>query len=123
MPAWGAFHLPAVRGFAMDELFANDPAANASSKTDKPSKADKPSKKASGKPRVRVPQRDVREMTWESLDERLAPDAQVRTVWSFVLKLDLSKLLGQVKALEHGPGRDGTDPRLLLALWLYASIE
>src|SRR5204862_3226511 len=36
---------------------------------------------------------------------------------------DLSTLLERIKAVEGHQGRDANDPRMLLTLWLYASIE
>src|SRR3954468_12444251 len=72
-----------------------------------------------GKPRLRVPRRDQVEMCWASLDERLDPDSQARNVWSLVCRLDLDAWLADIKAIAHHPGRDATDPRLLVALWVF----
>ncbi len=33
----------------------------------------------------------------------------------------MSPLLKRIKAVEHGPGRRANDPRILLALWIYAT--
>lgn len=76
-----------------------------------------------GMPRLRVPQRDQVEMSWASLDERLDPDSQARVVWSLVSKLDLDAWLRDVKAIEHHSGRDATDPRLLVSLWVFATLK
>lgn len=76
-----------------------------------------------GRPRLRVPQRDQVEMHWRSLDELLEPDHQARVVWAGVCGLDLSRWLGEIKAVEGHVGRDATDPRLLLALWIYATLD
>lgn len=76
-----------------------------------------------GRPRLRVPQRDQVEMHWRSLDELLEPDHQARVVWAAVCGLDLSRWLGEIKAVEGHVGRDATDPRLLLALWIYATLD
>jgi transposase len=75
------------------------------------------------KPRLRLAQRHQGEMLVASLDQLLPPDHEVRVVWDYVCALDLSALLAQIKALPGEPGRDATDPRLLLALWLYATID
>jgi transposase len=40
-----------------------------------------------------------------------------------VEKLDVSRFCEPIKAREGFAGRDATDPRLLVALWLYASIR
>ena len=53
----------------------------------------------------------------------LEPDHEVRTVWAAVCKLDLCGWLGEIKAVEGHVGRNATDPRLLLALWVYATVK
>jgi transposase/ribosomal protein L34 len=50
-------------------------------------------------------------------------DHRVRVVWAYVDSLDLSSLYAQIQAVEGGPGRDAVDPKILLALWLFATIE
>jgi transposase len=76
-----------------------------------------------GLPRLRSPIRN--QLGWEALtlDELLAPDHRARVVWSLVERLDLSELYGKIKAIEGHPGHPPADPRLLLALWLYATVE
>ncbi len=76
-----------------------------------------------GTPRLRVPIRDQVEMSWASLDERLDPDSQARVVWGLVCRLDLDAWLKDVKAVEHHVGRSATDPRLLVALWVFATLR
>jgi transposase len=60
---------------------------------------------------------------WTSLDERLDPDSQARVVWSLVCQLDLDAWLRDVKAIERHVGRNATDPRLLVALWVFATLK
>jgi transposase len=74
-------------------------------------------------PRLRLAQRTQGEFRTDSLDELLPADHQVRVVWDYVGQLDLTPLLQEVKAVPGTPGRDATDPRILLALWLYATID
>jgi transposase len=76
-----------------------------------------------GKPRLRIPHRDQIEMHWASLDQLLEPDHQARVVWTAVCGLDLSAWLGEIKAVEGHAGRDATDPRLLVALWVFATLD
>lgn len=45
-----------------------------------------------------------------------------RVVWSYVQQVDLSSLFERTSA-GHSPGQPPPDPRVVLALWLYASIE
>jgi len=78
---------------------------------------------AAGTPRLRVPQRDQVEMHWASLDQLLEADHQARVVWAAVCGLNLSRWLQRIKAVEGHVGRDATDPRLLVALWVYATLN
>jgi transposase len=76
-----------------------------------------------GKPRLRVPIRDQIEMRWASLDDLLEADHPVRIVWAAVCALDLSSWLSEIKAVERHVGRDATDPRLLVGLWVFATLK
>jgi transposase len=62
---------------------------------------------------------------WDFVDlEALLPsDHRARVVWGFVETLDLSPLYDAIKSREGEPGRPPPDPAVLLALWLYATIE
>src|SRR5215210_6390629 len=57
------------------------------------------------------------------LEDLLTADHQARVVWQFVLGLDLSALYALIRSVEGGPGRPPIDPRILTALWLYATLE
>ncbi|MDQ3966515.1 MAG: IS1182 family transposase [Actinomycetota bacterium] len=57
------------------------------------------------------------------LEDLLAPEHSARTVWQFVQGLDLRPLLETIRSVEGRPGRPAIDPRILVALWLYATIE
>jgi transposase len=76
-----------------------------------------------GKPRLRLPHRDQVEMREASLDELLDGDHPARVVWAAVCRLDLTSWLREVKAVRGHVGRDATDPRLLVALWVYATLK
>jgi transposase len=62
---------------------------------------------------------------WDFIDlEALLPiDHRARVVMGFVEGLDLRPLYDAIKAREGEPGRPPPDPAVLLALWLYATIE
>jgi len=77
----------------------------------------------SGAPRLRLPQRDQIEMRCAAIDELLEADHQARMVWNAVCGLDLSRWLEEIKAVQGSVGRDATDPRLLVALWVYATLD
>jgi transposase len=74
--------------------------------------------------RLRLPVRDQIAFCWEaSLNDLIDPDHPVRLVWDLVARLDLSAWLSDVKAVEGRPGRDATDPRILLSLWVYGTLQ
>src|SRR5208282_1012484 len=62
---------------------------------------------------------------WDFIDlEALLPsNHRARIVLSFVESLDLSSLYEAIKSREGEPGRPPPDPAVVLALWLYATIE
>lgn len=64
-------------------------------------------------------------MQWlgASLDELIPADHRVRLVWRYVEGLDLSALYDQIQAVQGGPGRNPVDPRILMALWIFATLE
>jgi len=76
-----------------------------------------------GTPRVQCPDRRQAVMSWDTLDERLPEDHQARLVWAYVESADLSLLYEKIKAVEGWAGRRAIDPKILLALWLYATLE
>jgi len=57
------------------------------------------------------------------LDRLLDPDHRVRDVWRFVQSLDLQPFYGRIRAVEKHAGRSPIDPKILMALWLYATVE
>src|ERR1700681_3984410 len=74
---------------------------------------------------ARVVRPDRSQTRWDYIDlEALLPsDHRARIVWSFVESLDLSELYASIKSREGEAGRPATDPAVLLALWLYATVE
>jgi transposase len=57
------------------------------------------------------------------LEDLLTSDHQARVVWQFVQGVDLAALYARIRAVDGGPGRPAIDPRILVALWLYATLE
>ena len=57
------------------------------------------------------------------LDSQLDPEHRARVVWDFVQTMDLSALYARIKAAGDAPGRPASDPTVLLAVWLYATVE
>src|ERR671934_2000137 len=74
-------------------------------------------------PRLREPQRDQIELRAVDIESLIGEDHPVRLIWSYVEELDLSELENRIKARGDRPGHPATSPRLLLALWLYATSE
>jgi transposase len=58
-----------------------------------------------------------------ALDQLLPPDHVARSVWAYVTALDLSPLLARIKAVAGNPGQPTIDPRILLSLWLLATLD
>ncbi len=58
-----------------------------------------------------------------SLDSLLPEDHRARLVWEYVQGLDLGALYEPIRAVEGTAGRNAIDPRILLALWLYATLD
>jgi transposase len=73
-------------------------------------------------PRLRQPDRSLL-LPPLPLDQLLEPEHTVRAVWDYVLSLDLHALTDAIKAVEHRPGRPPADPHLLVALWLFATLD
>jgi transposase len=82
-----------------------------------------PERVGGGLPRLRFAERMQTRWRPVSLDGLLPDDHRVRLVWSFVEGLDLTALLATIKAVDGRPGHPPADPRILLALWLYATVE
>jgi len=57
------------------------------------------------------------------LESILPPDHRARAVWAIVERLELSAFYDRIKARGSEPGRSATDPKVLVALWLYATAE
>ena len=73
--------------------------------------------------RVVRPMRHQLEWVAVDLESQLAQDHPARSIWGFVEKLDLSAFYAPIKAVVDRPGRPTTDPQVLLALWLLATVE
>ena len=73
-------------------------------------------------PRLRSPDRE-QILPAICIDGLLGTDHQARVVWEFCRVLELSALTNAIRSREGGPGRAALDPRLGVALWLYATLE
>jgi transposase len=82
-----------------------------------------PTERPRAAPRLRQAERRQVSLRPVSLEDLLPADHRARFVWAFAERLDLAALYGAIKAVEGHPGHPPADPRLLLALWLYATVE
>lgn len=73
--------------------------------------------------RVQWPNRIQIELRPSDLESLLAEDHPARLVWGYVERQDLSALYARIKAVEGGSGRSAIAPEILLALWLYATLQ
>jgi transposase len=78
---------------------------------------------ATGDPRVLLPNREQVQLRPCDLESLLPEDHQARLVWGYVERQDLRKLFDAIKARGSAPGRRAIDPRVLFALWLYATLD
>jgi transposase len=76
-----------------------------------------------GRPRMREPVRDQIELRAMDIDSLIGSDHPARVIWGYVERLDLRELEDAIKAREGTPGGPAIAPRLLLALWVYATSE
>ncbi len=88
-----------------------------------PEKSSSPAVRGPGQPRLKIANRHQIEMRLASLDELLPEDHVARMVWEMAQEYDLSGLYDAIDAVEGEAGRPAIDPRLLLTVWLYATLE
>ena len=73
--------------------------------------------------RVLLPNRKQMEFRASDLESLLPEGHRARVVWGFVERCDLSALYAGIKSREGTAGRGAIAPEILLALWLYATLE
>jgi transposase len=62
-------------------------------------------------------------MMLRDLDSLLPEDHLARAIWAFVARLDLTAFYAPIKAVQGEPGHPATDPKVLVALWVYATAD
>lgn len=76
-----------------------------------------------GEARLETANRTQVELTPTDLEALLPPGHAARLVWRFVEGLDLSAFTARIRSREGRAGRPAIDPKILVALWLYATID
>ena len=82
-----------------------------------------PASSSSGAARVMSPQRDQVELRAVDLQSLLTPEHPARTVWAFVQSMDLAPPYARIKSVAGRGGAPAIDPAILVALWLWATID
>ena len=80
-------------------------------------------KRGQGAARVLEPNRSQVELRASDLESLLGEEHRARLVWGYVERQDLRALFDAIKARGAAPGRRAIDPRILFALWLYATLD
>lgn len=76
-----------------------------------------------GDARLETANRTQVELTPTDLEALLPPGHAARLVWRFVEGVDLSAFTARIRSREGRAGRPAIDPKILVALWLYATID
>jgi len=74
---------------------------------------------------ARLREAERSQISWGPIDlgATLAEDHPARSIWAVVERLDLSGLYRQIEARDEVAGAPAIDPKILLALWIYATSE
>ncbi len=80
---------------------------------------------ATGAGKSRVLRSDQQQLEWRAVDleSTLPADHSARLIWDFVQQLDLTPWYAEIRAVEGQAGRTAIDPAILMALWLFATLE
>ena len=74
---------------------------------------------------TRLQQAQRSQVVWGriDLDATLPEEHSARAIWAVIDRLDLSALYAQVEARDEVAGAPAIDPKILLALWVYATSD
>ena len=76
-----------------------------------------------GAPRIVTANRQQLQLRPLDLESLLPPEHRARAVWAVVEQLELTDFYDAIAARGSEPGRPAIDPKILVALWLYATSE
>jgi len=88
-----------------------------------PETNNQPPEQGKGRPRLETADRQQVGVRFAALDDLLPEDHRARVVWEIANSYDLSRFYARIEAIEGEAGRPAIDPRLLIAVWLYATLE
>lgn len=80
-------------------------------------------KPVGGTPRLQHAVRNQVEFMPSDLESLLLEDHPARAVWAFVESAELSSFYASIRAVDGHAGRPTIDPKILLTLWLFATID
>ena len=80
---------------------------------------------SAGKLGARLREANRSQMAWGRIDleAQLADDHPARSIWAVVERLDLRALYGRIEARDEVAGAPAIDPKILVALWVYATSD
>lgn len=79
-----------------------------------------PAGEAKGPPRLKAVDRSQLMLRTVDVEQLIEEDHPARAIWVFTGRLDWSRYLGSIQAVQGVAGREAWDPRLLASLWIYA---
>jgi len=77
-------------------------------------------KDATALPRLNSINRQQLVLRTLDVEKLIDDDHSARCIWELVGRLDLRMYYSQIAAVEGQPGRDHTDPQLLISVWIYS---
>jgi len=74
---------------------------------------------------VRLREANRGQLSWGriDLDAQIPEDHSARAIWAVIERLDLAAFYGPIEARKGVPGAPAIDPKVLLALWVYATSD
>jgi len=74
---------------------------------------------------VRLQRPERRQQEWRDfcLEDMLPSNHRARLIWQYVEGLNFETLYSRILAVEGNAGRTPVDPKILLALWMFATVE
>lgn len=67
--------------------------------------------------------RNQYEIAVSCLDDLINEDHPARQIWAYIEKMEPMASMEKIKSVEGVAGRPAIDPKILISLWLYATVE